>query len=211
MQPAGPKRAHQWTPDYVVDVNGPELMVRTYIEQADVRGYLRRIAEQRPVGKAADVGAGYGRLSQVLREFSDEVVAFERDDTFVRKGQFLLPEIEFRAISSLAALPAADDEFSFTMTFTVLQHLTDEEAVAALQQIRRVTRPDGFVLLCEESDVDFAEGDPASGSGYFTSGRTEDFYAAQLRPYRLVAKSPRRIEPGYPRRNTGDYLLFGPS
>jgi SAM-dependent methyltransferase len=202
-------RPHDWTPSEVVDVAGPNLVVRTYIEQEDVRRHLRAVSERRPLHAVADVGAGYGRMSLVLREFSN-VVAFERNEAFVRQGQFLQPNVDFRGIQSLSALPAAAGEFDFAMTFTVLQHLSDADATAALGEIRRVTHPDGFVLLCEESDVGFTEGDPASGAGYFTIGRDAEFYARRMAPFRLLERSSRRIEPGYPRPNVGDYLLFGP-
>lgn len=200
--------AHRWTDREIVDVGGPEFAVRTYIEQAAVRGYLRRITGDGRLTRAADVGAGYGRMCPVLGEFADRVVAFEREPEFVARGGFLQPDIEFRWVSSLSELAAPDGEFDFALTFTVLQHLTDAAAQAALAEIRRIVRPGGHVLLCEESDESFTEGDPADPSAYFTFGRGVERYRSWMAPFELLDTSPRLIEPGYPRSDVGSYLLF---
>jgi SAM-dependent methyltransferase len=197
--------AHRWTEREVVDVGGPEFAVRTYVEQSDVRSYLARIGR---LAKAADVGAGYGRMCPVLREFAAHVVAFEREPDLVARGGFLQPAVEFRRVGSLSALTAPDGEFDFALTFTVLQHLTHAAAQEAVAEIRRIVRPGGHVLLCEETDGSFTEGDPAEPGSYFTFGRGVDRYREWLAPFELLDSSPRRIEPGYPRADVGTYLLF---
>jgi SAM-dependent methyltransferase len=198
----------RWTSAEVVDVTGPEFAVRTYIEQSEVRRYLQRIAEREPLQQICDIGAGYGRMCLVLKEFCDRVVAFERDADLVAKGSFLQPDVEFHRVDSLEALPACDGEFDFALTFTVLQHMTHDAAAATLAEIRRIIRPGGHVLLCEESDETLKEGTPEDGKSYFTFGRRIERYKAWIAPFALVAISPRIIERGYPRPNVGDYLLF---
>jgi SAM-dependent methyltransferase len=200
--------AYRWTDREVVDVGGPEFAIRTYLEQAGVREFLRRVAADGRLGRGCEVGAGYGRMCPVLLEFCDQVVAFEREPDLVARGGFLQPEVEFRRVDSLGELTAGDGEFDFALTFTVIQHLSHAAAEAALAEIRRVVRPGGHVLLCEESDESFTEGDPTDPTSYFTFGRDIERYRAWMAPFTLVATAPRRIEPGYPRANVGDYLLF---
>jgi SAM-dependent methyltransferase len=193
-----------WTENDVVEVSGAELVVRTYIEQAAVRRYLTSVAGNTRLGMICDIGAGYGRMSCVLTEFSDCVVAFEREQLLVRKGSYLLPSVQFRRADSLESLPAGDSEFDFALTFTVLQHLADPLARAALAEAVRIVRPGGYILLCEETDT---AGQPAGPNpGY--RARSLDQYGEWLSPGRLVASSPRVVERSSPRSSVGSYMLF---
>jgi SAM-dependent methyltransferase len=198
-------QAAVWTESDVVDATGASLVVRTYIEQSEVRSYLTHVAKQTPLDSACDVGAGYGRMSCVLKEFCDRVVAFEKDPMLVRKGSHLLPSIEYCRIDSLASLPAADDEFDFALTFTVLQHLEDDFARSAITEICRVVRNDGYVLLCEET-IDDRDHPADQYAGY--RPRRLERYKEWMRPFYLVATSPRLAERSYPRIHIGSYMLF---
>jgi len=201
-------QAAVWTEREVVDASGADLVVRTYLEQAEVRRYLSHVSRRTPLDHACDVGAGYGRMSCVLQEFCDQVLAFEKDPALMRTGSNLLPTIQFSHIDSLASLPADDGEFDFSLTYTVLQHLEDELARSAIAEIRRIVRPGGYSLLCEETldNRDPASARPGPQAGY--RPRTLERYKEWMHPFQLVATSPRLAERSYPRANVGSYLLF---
>lgn len=201
-------QAATWTQDHVVDASGADLVIRTYLEQAEVRRYLAHAARKTTLASACDVGAGYGRMSCVLREFCDRVVAVERDPALAAAGSHLLPTVEFRPLGALTSLPAADGEFDFALTFTVLQHLEDDLARDAVTEIRRVVRPGGYVLLCEETvdDRDPPQALPGPDAGY--RPRKLERYQDWMRPCYLVAAAPRLAERSYPRVSVGSYLLF---
>jgi SAM-dependent methyltransferase len=145
-------------------------------------------------------------MSMVLTEFASEVVAFEREPSLASPGAALLPNIEFRVIETLRTLPAIDGEFDLAMTFTVLQHLSDEDAEFALNGIKRIIRPDGWLLICEETDEGLIRDDPAASM--FLIGRRIAWYRQQLEPMVLLTAVPRAIEPGYAREHVGDLMLF---
>ena len=70
-----------WTVTDVTDVFGPSAILRSYIEQRDVRAYLQRAAAAvaarypaAPIACAVDIGCGYGRLTPVLGEFAPRVI-----------------------------------------------------------------------------------------------------------------------------------------
>lgn len=196
-----------WLESEITDVSGADFVVRTYIEQCDLRHYLSKVVERTDLRTACDVGAGYGRLTLVLAEFADRVVAVEREKELLDKAAFLQPTVEFRHMASLAAVPAADDEFDFALTFTVLQHVWDDEARKALREIVRIVRPGGFILLCEETD-EMAENSDIDTSHSDFIGRRVERYREWLHPCYLTTTSARRIERGYERSNVGDYMLF---
>jgi SAM-dependent methyltransferase len=197
----------QWTEDDICDVGSAELIVRTYIEHSDLRGYLAPLAVDGQLTSACDVGAGYGRMTLVLKEFCSRVVAFERERSLVAKAGYLLPAVEFRQITSLDSLSAQDGEFDFALSFTVLQHLPDKMARATLAEMIRIVRPGGYLLLCEETDDSHTEGQIVNPHIDFI-GRSIETFKAWAAPFYLVRSSARAIERGYIRHDVGTYLLF---
>lgn len=197
-----------WTPSDVVDVSGPAALLRNYLEQRDVRAYLQRAAARASIRRAYDIGCGFGRLTPVLAEVADEVVGFEREPSLVETARRLLPDLSIVAVDTLASLPAADASGQFVLSFTVLQHMTDTAAETVLAEMRRMLAPGASVLLVEETDTSLEAGDPAHADLGYTRGRSPEWYADRLRPLRLDATSPRRIEPGYPRADVGTYMFF---
>jgi SAM-dependent methyltransferase len=196
-----------WTPTEVVDVDGPRAMLRAYLEQRDVRALLAMRHRGR-VAAACDVGCGFGRLTSLLGEFADSVVGFEREPGLVATARALMPAIDVRAIERLAQLPAADASFDIGLVFTVLQHVPEPGVLDVVAEILRIMKPDGTLLLCEETDVALEAGDRAHGELGYTCGRAPEVYGRWLSPWRLVAARPRVIEPGYPRPDVGSYMLF---
>ena len=87
-----------WTPGKVVDVDGPRAMLRTYLEQRDVRELCASVGSALPLASACDIGCGFGRLTPVLTEFAERVVGFERETGLLSVAQSLQPSIDFRPI-----------------------------------------------------------------------------------------------------------------
>jgi SAM-dependent methyltransferase len=204
MAPASPP--HRWTTAEVSDVSGPAALLRNYLEQQDLRLCLRAASQRQPLRAAADVGCGYGRLTMVLSEFAADVVGFEREPDLLRQARALMPAIGFREAPSLARLPAESSAFDLAMTFTVLQHMRDAEALAVIGELKRVST--GLILLVEETDATFVDGDVATEGAGITIGRAVDTYAAWMHPWSPILSFPRRIEPNYPRPDVGSYMLF---
>jgi SAM-dependent methyltransferase len=201
-----------WTPNEVVDVDGPRAMLRAYLEQRDVRELCASISMGTRFASACDVGCGFGRVTPVLTEFAERVVGFERETELLRIAQSLQPSIDFRPIESLRHLPANAESFDLGLVFTVLQHVPEPEVRSAIDELRRIVRPDGYLLLCEETDAALEAGDRANAHLGYTCGRLVTTYEAWLAPWRLVAKRRRSIEPSYPRPDVGTYMLFaGPA
>src|SRR5688572_14268136 len=95
-----------WTPNEVVDVDGPRAMLRAYLEQRDVRELFASVTTGRRFAAACDVGCGFGRVTPVLTECAERVVGFERERELLNVAQSLQPAIEFRPIESLRNIPA---------------------------------------------------------------------------------------------------------
>ncbi len=201
-----------WTPHEVVDVDGPRAMLRAYLEQRDVREFCANIRTSTPLASACDVGCGFGRLTPVLTEFAERVVGFEREPGLLAIARSLQPSIDFRAIDTLQRLSADNSSFNLGLVFTVLQHVPEPEVFDVIDELKRILRPDGHLLLCEETDGTLEAGDRTHAHLGYTRGRPVTTYEAWLEPWKLVATRPRRIEPDYPRPDVGTYMLFaGPA
>jgi len=201
-----------WTPNEVVDVDGPRAMLRAYLEQRDVRELCASVSRAAPISSACDVGCGFGRLTPVLTEFAERVVGFEREQDLLRIARPLQPSIEFRPIEALTRLPADDASFAFGLVFTVLQHVPEPEVHVVIDELRRIVAPGGHLLLCEETDAALEAGDRAQAHLGYTCGRPVPIYEAWLAPWKLIATTRRSIEPDYPRPDVGTYMLFaGPA
>ena len=199
-----------WTPTAVVDVSGPPALLRNYLEQGLVRACVQRAAMTTPITRAYDVGCGFGRLTPVLSEFASVVVGFEREATLIATARQLLPALEFIEVASLETLPAPDASAELVMTFTVLQHMSDEAAEAVTVEMTRVLAPGGHILVVEETDPSLEAGDVTHAEAGYTRGRPWSWYEARFAPLRVIRMGPRLIEPGYPRADVGTYMLFGP-
>jgi SAM-dependent methyltransferase len=198
---------HVWSVSEVADAAGPSANLRNYLEQRDLRRCLAAASERGAIRRACDVGCGYGRLTMVLTEVAREVVGFEREDSFVQEARRLLPAVEFQQVPSLGRLPKPTGSFDFAMTFTVLQHMRDPEAREVLEEVKRLARG-GFVLVTEETDPSFVDGNVEDAGAGLTIGRPEDTYTEWMRPFEPVLRFARQVEPGYPRENVGTYMLF---
>jgi SAM-dependent methyltransferase len=197
-----------WTPTDVVDVDGPRAMYRAYLEQRDVRAMLAPVIGATRLHAACDVGCGFGRLTPVLAEFAGEVAGFEREPALVATARTLQPAVTFHTIDALSSLPAETAAFDLGLVFTVLQHVPEPDVLRVIDELRRVVRPDGWLLLCEETDPSLEAGDRAAAHLGYTRGRPTAVYADWLAPWTLVTTRPREIEPGYPRPDVGTYMLF---
>ena len=111
-------------------------------------------------------------------------------------------------VPTLEHLPAESSSAEFILTFTVLQHMTDASARAAIGEIVRVLAPAGHLLVVEETNPRLEAGDAGRADLGYTRGRPVAWYAAALKPLALLATSPRRIEPGYPRQDVGTFMFF---
>lgn len=201
-----------WTPREVVDVDGPRAMLRAYLEQRDVRQFCANLNITGDFEAACDVGCGFGRLTPVLTEFAQRVVGFERETALLSTARTLQPTIDFRAIENLQHLPADHASFDLGLVFTVLQHVPEPEVRVVIDELRRIVRPGGFLLLCEETDAGLEAGDRSKAHLGYTCGRSVSTYEAWLTPWKLAATKRRTIEPDYPRADVGTYMLFaGPA
>ena len=102
------------------------------------------LVDPQPGQRAVDVGCGPGALTALLvsRLGRDAVVAIDPSAPFIDAVHERFPGLDAR-VGAAEELPYADDEFDFALAQLVVQFMSDP--VAALREMRRVTRPGGLV------------------------------------------------------------------
>lgn len=197
-----------WTPDNIASRDMARTVIRTAIEHRQ----LTRIIDEAAPGleKAAEVGAGFGRMTFALQGLAVNVTAYEREPGLIQTARRLLPFVRVVQIADLRQLPAYDAEHDFVMAFTVLQHMSDADAVATLAEMARISRR--YVLVVEDTDPEHHYVDPKDKT-HFTHGRDAGWYSDHLPDFEIVNYWPREVEPGFtykgvPRPTVGEYMLF---
>ncbi|MBC7630840.1 bifunctional 2-polyprenyl-6-hydroxyphenol methylase/3-demethylubiquinol 3-O-methyltransferase UbiG [Aeromicrobium sp.] len=98
-------------------------------------------------GRALDIGAAAGRNTTVLEEHGWESFALEYDES----GALLAKDRGIKVMRADATkLPLPDDHFDLAISFDVLEHIEDDATVA--QEIKRVLKPGGSVLIAVPAD-----------------------------------------------------------
>jgi SAM-dependent methyltransferase len=107
---------------------------------ADSHRVALRLAGGEPPGKALDLGAGQGAISQALKDRGFEVTA-----TDVNTAQFRASGVPCLKLDLNRPLPFPDGSFDLVMAIEILEHL--ESPRAFLREIFRLVRPGGLAVV----------------------------------------------------------------
>lgn len=193
--------------DVVGDLNShpiPTILSRTYIEQKEIRDLMMNFPLDLDV--SCDFGAGFGRLTPVLKEFSPRVFAFEREQEFTKIIEQLNPDVEVRSLQWLYDTKSYTDLFNAILCWTVIQHMHEDEAIKALSEIKRIMKPGGHLILCEETkDTGYQM---PSKEHHICSGRSVSFYETQLYPEFSLLFTKKRPKEATNYRDVGTIMVF---
>jgi ubiquinone/menaquinone biosynthesis C-methylase UbiE len=120
-----------------------------------VEHYLRKrtrfVLEKCPRGRALDVGCGTGALAARLAEAGYDVAGVDPSNGMLDVLRRRAPDVNAVQASG-TELPFPDASFDLVYTVAVLHHVADPVAVrATLQEMVRVARPGGYVLVWDHN------------------------------------------------------------
>lgn len=146
----------------------PEVVFQDFATEEAIRRALRRVDLDRPNAKILDVGCGMGSsLSRFLalgmrpeNLFGIDILA-ERIDKTPYQGMNL-------SVGDAQSMTYPDGKFDLVMESTMFVQITDESlATRIADEMLRVTRPGGHILIC-----DWRYGRPGKSDAYRAVGNS---------------------------------------
>ncbi|MEO8034779.1 MAG: class I SAM-dependent methyltransferase [Acidobacteriota bacterium] len=111
------------------------------------RHLLNRFAEAtRGLGPVADLGCGPGHVSRYLSDQGVSITGVDFSTGMITVARGRNPGIEFR-VGDMTALDFESASLAGIVAFYSIVHFEPEELPGVFEQMRRVLRPDGFVLM----------------------------------------------------------------
>lgn len=160
----------------------PGVLARTHGEHQRMLQLLKGSGIE--IEKAVEFGCGYARMTPVLTSLCDDVQAFERDPELAEIASEVAQGFRVTQVPSLESVPYPRGEADLVLTYTVLQHMPDDECFRVLAEIKRCLVTNGILIAAEESD-----GKP-SGNVW---PRTPQRYA-EMGGFHLLRHEPRFVE-----------------
>jgi len=102
-----------------------------------------------------EVGPGYGRLSPWVGYHTDEHIGVEPNEDALENAQELYPDFDYRPGTG-QDLPVSSDKADLVVTWTVLQHVPDDDIQAAADEIGRASQKNAVLVLCECTNLELS-------------------------------------------------------
>jgi 2-polyprenyl-3-methyl-5-hydroxy-6-metoxy-1,4-benzoquinol methylase len=203
------RKRFQWKVTDVGNSLFPDADLRTFYDAQNIRNILTPfLGGGGKVGRACEIGCGYGRITPVLAEYATNVIGFEREKSLVQMAETLVKDVEIINVAKLADF-ADKGAFDLIMTCTVLQHLADQECSEVTSLIKKSVNDNGYALIIESTDTTNLSviGNTKRGDKFLSRPRSESDYIEMMKPLKLVAKSSRELEKNFG-SNAGSLMLF---
>ena len=111
------------------------------------RDCLDRLArEVGTLGPICDLGCGPGQIARYLHRQGVDTLGVDLSPRMIAEAQRLNPDIHFHQ-GNMLALPDADNSWGGNAAFYCIIHIPREYVVAALQEMKRVLKPGGVLLI----------------------------------------------------------------
>lgn len=132
------------------DAVAPEYAERFKDEMDDKpfdRDCLHRLArEVGDLGPICDLGCGPGQIARYLHHKGVKTLGVDLSPNMVAEAQRLNPEIHFHQ-GDMLSLPDADHSWGGIASFYCIIHIPREYVITALQEMKRVLKPGGLLLV----------------------------------------------------------------
>ena len=162
---------------FVAAGSATELLARHNHETATIR----RLLTGSCAARSLEIGCGFGRLTPTLAAYSLNHIAVDINRRAVRLAVNTYPGHRYAEASAIR-LPFADSSFDLVTSWTVVQHIPQDQIGQACREILRVMKPLSTLLMCEETR--FAER-PTRHNAH-TWHRTIGDYGRLLSPLHLT-------------------------
>jgi SAM-dependent methyltransferase len=99
------------------------------------------------LGMICDIGCGPGQIAEYLHRRGVRACGIDLSAEMVKEAQRSNPDIPFQQGNMLSLTEVADNSFGGIAAFYCIIHVPRSLVVSALQELKRVLRPGGVLLL----------------------------------------------------------------
>lgn len=129
-------------------------LIRATTQERKFRERVLARAEPKPGDRILDLGCGTGSLAVLTKQAQPgaEVTGIDPDAEILERAREKASEAGAEVAFKVGKgddLPCADGYFDTVLSTLVLHHLTHEERVRALREVRRTLRPGGRFVVAE--------------------------------------------------------------
>jgi len=166
------------SPDNIV-----EFTSKYYREVSTIQALLKDHTTL--AARALEVGCGYARLTPWLNTIGDDIYGVDINTEILPKARTQHPEISFFN-GAADSLPFNDDTFDVILTWTVLHHIPPNLIQQSADELNRVLRDEGILLICEKTK---------GNSGNHVWTRSPEEYQSLFNSLSLATARPKPVEP----------------
>lgn len=134
-------------------VSGSEDGFSIYRDYAETLERMVQMIGPREGEYGLDLGTGTGNLAGRFLRKGNRMAAVDQSKEMLKQCQRKFPALTTK-LGNLLSVPFLDHQFDFLVTSFALHHLTDEQKVVALAEMKRVLKPHGRICI---ADLMFAD------------------------------------------------------
>ncbi len=146
---------------------------------------LEKILDNLIVEKSLEIGCGYARLTPWIAKHSQEHYAIEPTQELYEWSKLLYTDVKIEN-TSCDELPYPDNYFDLVITWTVLQHISPGRFKKSIEEIKRVLKNDGTLVITEYTQY---ISPPTT-----TWGHSIEEYSLLFQPKKLADHFERKVE-----------------
>lgn len=160
----------QWNYDYLASSHD-QLVINdslTYKDYEEALNLTLQWISPIPDEVGLDIGTGTGNLAGKLMHQGVRMSGVDQSKEMLKQCNKKFPDIETK-LGNFLAIPYLDGQFDFVVSSFAFHHLTDQQKILAIHEMRRILKPHGRIcitdLMVANHDMDL----PTEENKYYTS------------------------------------------
>lgn len=154
-------------------------------EHEDRYSSISKLVTDKVVLDAA-CGSGYGSFE--ISKYAKNVIGIDisSDSIEYAKNNYLARNLSFN-VSSVTEMPFSNNEFDVVVSFETIEHISEDQQILFLKQIKRVLKEDGILIISTPDKLNYSD-----KMNYINEFHIKEFYEKEF--YEFLSLFFRNVE-----------------